>query len=141
MQQADIDILENDLLQKYPEVLDILLRDHTTQQNIFWATDNYQELGNEYQFHSQIKTTSITGGNGHIIMPRVKKDKDLQQSRVREMAEVFTPSWICNAQNNLIDNAWFQNDSVFNTEILLTDGQEVRNKECLQDLRLVQPFY
>ena len=124
MIQAEIDILENDIFEKYPEVLDILLRDHTTQQNIFWATDNYQELGNEYQFHSQIKTTSITGDNGHIIMPRVKKDKDLQQSRVREMAEVFTPSWICNAQNNLIDNAWFQNDNVFNTESLLPDGTQ-----------------
>jgi hypothetical protein len=34
------------------------------------------------------------------------------------MAEVFTPSWICNAQNNLIDNAWFGKRNVFNTEIL-----------------------
>ncbi len=122
--QAEIDILENDILEKYPEVLDILLRDHTTQQNILWATDNYQELGNEYQFHSQIKKKSITGANGHIIMPRVKKDRDLQQSRVREMAEVFTPSWICNAQNNLIDNAWFQNDNVFNRELLLSNGTQ-----------------
>lgn len=124
MQQAEIDILENDILEKYPEVLDILLRDHTTQQNIFWATDNYQGLGNEYQFHSQIMTVSITGENGHIIMPRVKKDKDLQQSRVREMAEVFTPSWICNAQNNLIDNAWFERDNVFNTELMIPDGTQ-----------------
>jgi hypothetical protein len=35
------------------------------------------------------------------------------------MAEVFTPSWICNAQNNLIDNTWFGRDNVFNKEILL----------------------
>ena len=124
MQQAEIDILENDILEKYPQVLDILLRDHTTKQNIFWATDNYQELGNEYQFHSHIKTTSITGKNGHIIMPRVKKDKNLQQSRVREMAEVFTPSWICNAQNNLIDNAWFGNDNVFNYEKTSSEGSK-----------------
>lgn len=120
--QAEIDILENDILEKYPEVLDILLRDHTTQQNIFWATDNYQELGNNYQFTANILTISITGKNGHIIMPRVKKNKDLQLSRVREMAEVFTPSWICNAQNNLIDNAWFDNENVFNTEIQLDNG-------------------
>jgi hypothetical protein len=120
--QAEIDILENDILEKYPEVLDILLRDHTIQQNIFWATNNYQELGDNYQFSSHILTKSITGKNGHIIMPRVKKDKFLQQSRVREMAEVFTPSWICNAQNNLIDNAWFENENVFNTEIELENG-------------------
>jgi hypothetical protein len=120
--QAEIDIFENDILEKYPEVLEILLRDHTTQQNIFWATNNYQELGDNYQFSSHILTESITGENGHIIMPRVKKDKLLQQSRVREMAEVFTPSWICNAQNNLIDNAWFENKNVFNTEIELENG-------------------
>jgi hypothetical protein len=123
MQQIEIDILENDIIEKYPDVLDILLRDHTTQQNIFWATDNYKEIDKEYQFLSQIKTSSITGKNGHIIMPRVKKDKGLQQSRVREMAEVFTPSWICNAQNNLIDNAWFEKDNIFNTELILQDGK------------------
>jgi hypothetical protein len=122
MQQAQIDILENDILDKYPEVLDILLRDHTTQQNIFWATNNYQALGEEYQFLSHIKTSAITGLNGHIIMPRVKKDKDLQQSRAREMAEVFTPSWVCNVQNNLIDNAWFENENIFNTEVDLPNG-------------------
>lgn len=120
--QAEIDILENDILEKYPEVLDILLRDHTTQQNIFWATNNYQELGTNYQFTSPIQTELITGDNGHIIMPRVKKDKDLQLSRVRDMAEVFTPSWICNAQNNLIDNAWFERENVFNTEVDLPNG-------------------
>lgn len=124
MLQAEIDILENDILEKYPEVLDILLRDHTTQKNIFWATDNYQELGEKYQFFSHIETSSITGENGQIIMPRVKKDKDLQQARIREMAEVFTPSWICNTQNNLIDNAWFEKDDVFNTELILPDGTQ-----------------
>jgi len=37
----DVDILENEIREKYPKVLDILLRDHTTRKNIFWATDNY----------------------------------------------------------------------------------------------------
>jgi hypothetical protein len=32
------------------------------------------------------------------------------------MAEVFTPSWICNAQNNLVDEAWFGRKDVFNVE-------------------------
>ena len=32
------------------------------------------------------------------------------------MAEVFTPSWVCNAQNNLIDEAWFGRKDVFNVE-------------------------
>jgi hypothetical protein len=116
--QADADILENDILEKYSGVLDILLMDKTTGKNIFWATDNYQELGEAYKFSSQIFPQLITGENGNIIMPRVKKDKALQQTRAKEMAEVFTPSWICNAQNNLIDEAWFQKANVFNTEII-----------------------
>ena len=115
--RVDIDILENDLLEKYPEVLDILLYDHTTQTNIFWATNNYQHLGNAYCFDCPILPELVTGENGNVIMPRIHKDKTLQQSRSKEMAEVFTPSWICNAQNNLIDNAWFERENVFNFEV------------------------
>ncbi len=117
-----IDILENELIEKYPHVLDTLLLDHTTRKNIFWATDNYEHLGDLYSFRSQILPDLITGDYGSIIMPRVHKDKLLQQSRSKEMAEVFTPSWICNSQNNLIDNTWFGSESIFNTEILSKEG-------------------
>jgi hypothetical protein len=85
----EVDILENEIRNKYPEVLEILLRDHTTQKNIFWATDNYREFGSGYEYDSPILPELITGERGHIIMPRVKKDKLLQQMRVRDMAEVF----------------------------------------------------
>lgn len=118
----EVDIKENDIREQYPEVLETLLRDHTTQNNIFWATDNYQYLGEGYEFTSLILPELITGENGNVIMPRVQKNKDMQQSRVRDMAEVFTPSWICNAQNNLIDNAWFDCENVFNIEITNSDG-------------------
>lgn len=120
--QVVIDILENELIEKYPDVLGILLRDQTTQKNIFWATDNYEHLGDTYKFNSEILPELITGEKGNVIMPRVHKDKILQLSRSKEMAEVFTPSWICNAQNNLIDNSWFGKDDVFNKEILLKNG-------------------
>ncbi len=116
--QVVIDILENEIIEKYPDVLEILLHDHTTQKNIFWATDNYRNLGESYSFNSQILPELITGENGNVIMPRVHKVKSLQQSRSKEMAEVFTPSWICNLQNNLIDNAWFGKENVFNIEVL-----------------------
>ncbi len=117
-----IDILENDILNKYPGVIDILLRDHTTQKNILWATNDYKDKGKMYSFMEEIKPECITGENEYIIMPRVKKDAEQQQIRVREMAEVFTPSWICNAQNNLIDNAWFCRDNIFNKEITTPEG-------------------
>jgi hypothetical protein len=114
---SQIDIFENDILTKYPNILETLLRDNTTGQNIFWATDNYQEYGESYEFEKPILSELITGENGNIIMPRVKKTKELQKSRSKERAEVFTPSWVCNCQNNLIDNAWFGRENVFNTEI------------------------
>jgi hypothetical protein len=120
--QVVIDILENELIEKYPEVLGILLRDRTTEKNIFWATDNYEHFGDSYRFNSEILAELITGEKGNVIMPRVHKDKILQLSRSKEMAEVFTPSWICNAQNNLVDNSWFGIEGVFNKEILLKNG-------------------
>ena len=120
--QVVIDILENELIEKYPDVLGMLLRDQTTQKNIFGATDTYEHLGNSYKFNSEILPDLITGEKGNVIMPRVQKDKILQLSRSKEMAEVFTPSWICNAQNNLVDNSWFGTEGVFNKEILLKNG-------------------
>lgn len=118
----EVDIIEDDILKKYPKVLDILLYDQTTKQNIFWATDNYQHLGCDYQFSSSINPALITGSNNTIIMPRVLKNKELQKSRVKEMAEVYTPSWVCNEQINLIDNSWFASEGVFNKRIIKNDG-------------------
>ena len=117
--QLEIDILENEVIENLPDILQILLCDRTTKKNIFWATDNYEHLGESYSFNSQILLQSITGEKGNIIMPRVHKDKVLQVSRVKEMAEVFTPSWVCNLQNNSVDNAWFGRESVFNKQISL----------------------
>lgn len=119
-----IDILENEIVQQYPDVLEILIRDHTTQKNIFWATDNYKHLGVAYNYNAPIKPDLITGEHGDIIMPRVHKDQVLQKARSKEMAEVFTPSWVCNAQNNLIDDAWFGQREVFNKEINNPDGSK-----------------
>lgn len=117
-----IDILENEIVQQYPDVLNILIRDHTSQKNIFWATDNYEHHGESYKYNAQITPDLITGDSGDIIMPRVYKDQVLQKARSKEMAEVFTPSWVCNAQNNLIDDAWFGEKEVFNREITTPDG-------------------
>lgn len=120
--RTGIDILENELFENYPRVFEILLFDQSTQKNIIWATNNYEHLDDSYSFHSQILPELITGDYGSIIMPRVHKEKILQLNRSKEMAEVFTPSWICNAQNNLIDNAWFDREGVFNTEIIRSNG-------------------
>ena len=121
------DIRENEIFEQLPDLLSILLMDRTLssencQVNIFWATSNYADLGAGYQYGDQITLEAITGKNGNIIKPRAVKSREMQQQRSREMAEVFTPSWICNKQNNLIDNAWFGRENVFNIEVDNPDG-------------------
>ncbi len=121
-----VDILEKDIAL---EVLEQLLRDHTTQKNIFWATNDYEDLGKGYGYDDEIKLEYITGPSGNVVKPRVLKTKEQQTDRSKEMAEVFTPSWICNAQNNLVDDAWFADkgrtweDYVRNTCLEITCGE------------------
>lgn len=117
MNASLVDIQETEILAISPELLATLLKDHTTGGNIFWATDDYAALGAGYQYNDPITIESITGDNGAVIVPRALKSRQQQQQRSRDMAEVFTPSWICNKQNNLVDNAWFGRENVFNTEV------------------------
>lgn len=123
----NIDINETEVLRQYPEVLEMLLKDHTTQQNIYWATDSYADRGIGYQFNDPILVENITGDNGMVIRPRSIKSNDEQVKRSKDMAEVFTPSWVCNAQNNLIDEAWFGRKDVFN--IVSSDHSWISNQE------------
>lgn len=99
--------------------------------NIFWATSDYEhsvldEHGNVieegFRYDDEIKPENITGQFRNVVMPRVLKDKEAQLGRTKDKAEVFTPSWVCNAQNNLIDEEWFGRRDVFNREITLEDG-------------------
>ena len=106
MAEVQIDISENNSLQRSPELLTQLLRDHTTGRNIFWGTHDYEHLGKGYGYKDEILPELITGEHDRVIMPRVLKSRQQQTDRSKDMAEVFTPSWICNAQNNLVDEAW-----------------------------------
>lgn len=112
-----IDIKENDIAKYDKELLPILLKDNSSKQNIIWATDNYVSRGEGYSPSSQIKCELITGNNGDVIKPRVRKSKEEQILRTKKKAEVFTPSWICNKQNNLADNRWLGLEDAFNHEV------------------------
>ena len=118
----EVDIRENDILQQDPVLLETILIDHSRPKNgkkcahIIWATDNYESLGPGYGENEQISIPSITGDHGSLIQPRVKKTKEEQQARARDKGEVFTPAWICNKQNNLVDNEWFGVSGLFNEE-------------------------
>ena len=87
---------DNQIFPFSEEILSILLLDRTTEKNILWATDDYSPINSK----SQIQISQITGNHSDRIKPLIQKQKEEQQSRTRNKAEVFTPSWICNAQNN-----------------------------------------
>lgn len=97
------------------KILATLLVDKTTTDNILWATNDYAFLGNAYSEKKPITIESITGSNSNIIQPRVIKSSDTQWIRQKRKAEVFTPAWVCNQQNNLIDDEWFQKKHIFNS--------------------------
>lgn len=109
-----IDILEEEIKEIHPSLLNILLKDKTTRDYILWGTKDYEELGTEFSENMPIYPKLVTGMFARVIQPRAAKSETIRAMRVRTRAEVFTPSWICNEQNNLIDNAWFGVENVFN---------------------------
>jgi len=75
-----------------------------TVSSAIWATDNYEELG--HGFSTTIADTVAQKGQEalELIVPRKDKAKAIQKKRTKDKAEVFTPSWVCNLQNNLADD-------------------------------------
>ena len=106
-----VDIKEDSWSKK---VLANLLIDRTTGANIIWATDDYEALVIDYYGKNEIMPELITGDYSEVIQPRSLKSKQDQTIRTKDMAEVYTPSWVCNEQNNLIDEAWFERKNIFN---------------------------
>ena len=96
--EQNIDIKENYIYQLDANLLAILLLDKSSGKNIIWATDNYAERGFGYQSSDQIMVDSITHRNGSVIKPRTTKSKKEQAIRVRDKAEVFTPSFLTSSQ-------------------------------------------
>lgn len=136
MCNSTADIIENDWLQYGYDVLECLLWEHSCplyrdgggrerHRHICWGTDNYKERGAGYGFFDEITVESVTGENTLLIRPRALKSREEQEQRTRDKAEVFTPSWVCNAQNNLIDEAWFGRKDVFNTEYTDEQGKHL----------------
>lgn len=115
---------------RYPrDILDKLLKDRTTGDNIIWADDEYEELGDGYAPTNQITPELITGTNTGVIKPRLAKERERQSLRTKSRAEVFTPSWLCNRMNNVLDDEWFGRAGVFNVEdgldwTIVTEGVE-----------------
>jgi hypothetical protein len=71
----------------------------------------------------------VNGGSEKFIRPRITKSYEKQNNRTRNKAEVFTPSWVCNEQNNLIDEQWFGRKNVFN---IAKDRDWIPNNEKIE---------
>lgn len=102
-----IDIKEAELAEQDPRTLALLLCDKTTGGNIRWATDDYALYGDGFSPQDQVSPQNITGKFEGIVAPRIMKSWADQRRRTRDTAEVFTPAWICCAQNNMLDDDWF----------------------------------
>ena len=110
----EIDMIEQRIQDINQNLMIILLSDKTTKGFIRWGSDNYADLGPEYQADQEMRPNLVTGEHTVLIQPRVLKSEEDKTRRTRDKAEVFTPSWVCNEQNNLVDEAWFGRSDVFN---------------------------
>ena len=116
------EIMELVSFHEYPikNVLDILLKERTTNKNIVFAKNDY--IDKDINAKTQITIDLLKKSSKIKIEPRVQKSVERQENRTKKNAEVFTPSWICNKMNNHCDSEWFGREDVFNTE----EGQQWR---------------
>lgn len=82
-----------------PEVLEMLLKDRTTQHNILWGCDDYV-----YPASSPIESSQISDGDA--IIPRFEKEKHISKGRRKTKGEVFTPMAIVKKQNDIADGQY-----------------------------------
>ncbi len=122
MLQSDIfeinngDIVENDIRDNMPNILDILLIDRTKTtekktHNIIWANENYINFGKKYYSpESPIMPEFINGQMGNIIKPSALKNDEVKKERTKSKAEVFTPTWVVKKQNDEVDKMYKEDD-------------------------------
>lgn len=92
----------------FEKLLPLLLFDHSRRSNIL-LDDN-----------TEITVKLILNSPEIFTQPRYLYSSDNKKIRCKKNAEVFTPSWMCNVQNNLIDNQWFDRKNIFNKELQKT---------------------
>lgn len=117
LNRLTVDISETKIREEMPEILDILLRNRSTEskktkiQNIIWANDNYIGLDPiRYAPTAPILPELVTGENGQVIMPRALKSTSLQKERTKSKAEVFTPIFMVKKQNDVLDENYCNDD-------------------------------
>lgn len=104
-------------------VLSMLLCDQTLtllngeRRNISWLTHEYGQ-----DSLAPIRESFFQERGIDAISPRALKHESLRTARSKARAEVFTPTWVCNMQNNLVDECWLGIPDAFNTTQAREDG-------------------
>ena len=89
--EEKLDVIEEDIAQYSRELLDILLKDRTTNENIIWATSDYTSHGELYAATEQIYANLITGIYSNLIQPRVAKaHEQKKQPNQRQGRSVYS---------------------------------------------------
>lgn len=109
----DIDVQETSLLRqgygrRRGKLLEILLKDHSGQGNIIWATDSYEKIDikfKKFKSNKPILSELVTGEFNQLIQPRAVKSAEEQRRRTKDKAEVFTPLKIVEKMNLEIDRS------------------------------------
>lgn len=92
-------------------LLDCLLKDRTTGRNIIWATGESEK---EEIHKADVKK---------YIRPRWVKDEESRKQRMKDSAEVFTPSSICKTMVNILEQEGFEKDPLTSTCLEITCGE------------------
>lgn len=79
--EEKLDVEEEDIAQYSRELLDIRLKDRTTNENIIWATQRLFAQGDLYAATEQIYANLITGTHSKLIQPRVAKAHEQKTAR------------------------------------------------------------
>ena len=99
--------IQDDILKLFSMgLLDELLVDKATKQNILWATNAYEDLGELYAPDREVISALFTGTNSHLIKTRARKAMEQQAERTKKRGEVFTPLWICKKMCGYADEEW-----------------------------------
>lgn len=101
---------------EHPDLLAMLLTDRIDNSSIVDKNCSPKEQANSPAFIKKIQ-------------PRTNKSTSKKRARTKAQAEVFTPAWLCNQQNNLTDSRWFDSNSPFNEETF--QGWRTRQKKIL----------
>ena len=95
-----IDIMGQEILEMSEKIINTLLKDQTTGNNICWGTEHYIELGQDYYPQEPITKGLIIGNRQNVIRPRIVKDNEEKVKRTKEKAEVWYDDLPVDSVNN-----------------------------------------